>query len=644
MDPRRLRQLFLSESREHLGAACGELDCDLPCPDETEFLRSQMRHAHSLKGMAMSLGLGTMVGLAHAMEDLFESLLESPELRDDSLLPLIREGWIRLGVIVDAVEREESDDDAEAKRLIERFRDPRREQAPFVPAETRPSAGPRCESVGAAEEPLGEEAEDAASPCWRVELELLETAPLAAEETVAVVRALGRAGRVHHVSPPLALDAAEGEAGRLVAVISTETAAEELKAALLALPEVTGCAVKALPAERRAAGESEAPCRWARVRAELLDDLLEQALELFREHRQTRLSSPEADDRLGRHLDRSEFLLKRLYGVLTELRLVPIDELGQRLALTVHTLSRELAKPAQFEIKGGEIQVDRSVLDALVDPLQHMIRNAIDHGVEPAPERAARGKPAQATLTLEVERRGERLLLSLEDDGRGIDVETLRLAAVARGMIDAEGAARLSDADCYELITLPAFSTTAQATRVSGRGIGMDVVRRNVEHLGGRLSIRSEPGRRTRVEMDMPMTLALVPALLLRCAGQLFALPLGRIRESDEGGREPAGPAPGERGEEPRSERPVIRLRDHISAPPPAGRPADEATLLLDSTYGSMDIVVDEILGKREIVVRPLRPPLNELRHYAGAALLEDGSIALVLDPDELLLDRPPRT
>jgi two-component system chemotaxis sensor kinase CheA len=292
----------------------------------------------------------------------------------------------------------------------------------------------------------------------------------------------------------------------------------------------------------------------------------------------------------------------------------------------VTELARDLGKPVQLAIAGGDVLLDRRVLEALVDPLQHMLRNAVDHGIEPAGERARLGKPREGRLRIEIAPSGDRVELSVEDDGRGLDAAELKRVAVARGVIDAAAAAKLPDREILMLVTLPGFTTATAVTHVSGRGVGLDVVRSAVERLGGLVQIESRPGLGTCLRLCVPASLTLLQALVVRCAGELFALPLPVVERVLGRGdlREPLASA-----------EVVFPLASRLGLGP---RDDDirGCSIVLRAAGRRIGVVVDEVLGRREIVLRPLQPPLSLLRHYAGAAVLEDGSIVLALDPAHL--------
>jgi len=622
-------ELFFSESREHLGDAYRLMArLELGVVDR-ELMRNLLRHMHSIKGMAATMGFEALVGLTHALEDLLEEMQDASVSECYRLAPQLSAALVRVGQLIDALQQDDPEALGLAERNAESWRlriapDPK-SAGPLAPRR-RPSFLPRAgEQPDSAPESISD---------WRIELHFTNAPPLTTDRIVNLLMGLGEFGRVRQVRPPL-LRADTGRfEGRLVVILSSSRPRAELEHRLGQTAGVERFIIekepRAAPPRRLPSGEE----RWVRVRASLLDGVAEQALDLMLE--QARAKAAAGDDRptLTTHLERSEFLLKELYGTLRELRLVPFDTLAQLLDQTVRELATELGKQTQLRVEGGALRVDRSILEAIQDPLVQMVRNAVDHGLETEQERIAAGKPVRGTLLLSVERRAGRVRVSLADDGRGLSAEALKRTAVQRGLLSEQRAAELSDQEAFRLITLPSFSTAAEANRISGRGVGMDVVCQNVEQLGGHLQIRSNPGVGTRISLWVPMTLALIQALLVRCCGELFAVPISivnRVIDLEEltvtGPDSAAGTIPE-----------LLELEHALGLERrdgPTGRPA--SVLLLALRHRRVGIVVDEIVGSRQVVVKPFQQPLKSLDHYSGAALLEDGTVALVLDPLQIV-------
>jgi two-component system chemotaxis sensor kinase CheA len=625
--------LFLSESREHLTSAYDLLLRLEQQPDDGEALQALMRHAHSLKGMGATLGYASIVELAHALEDEFERLRATARVVSRASLALLQDAMARLGGIIDHIERGGGGDDAQAEALAAELR--RLASGPAIDADNSELVSP----VQQRESSTGEEERVAIR--YRVDLVFSPSTALHAERTVAALNRLGRLGRVRRVSPPrLSGDPPRFE-GALSLVLDYPAGTGKLSAELQGIEEVESFRVAPEATREPAVATDGEVTRWARVRADLLDSVVERGLDLIAEQGQLR-EAARSGENLGERLDRTEVLLKELFAAVTELRLLPFSSIAHRLHQTVRELTRKLGRRVRFRIAGGDVWLDRALLDSLVDPLRHMVCNALDHGIEPPRERDAAGKPVQGTLTLELERRGESVSIALEDDGRGLHAETLRRIAVERGFMPETRARTLTDAEAFQLITLPAFSTAQRLSGVSGRGVGMDVVREAVESLGGRLLIRSRPGEGTRLELSLPVNQALIQALLLRCCGELFAMPISPLRRAldlDHARlRANADRQASRSANEPLR---LLYLDEQLGLA--AGRRRKSrrrgSVLVLNLDGRDVGLVVEEILGRRELVVKPLQAPLDQMKRYAGAAVLEEGAVALVLDPYHLCSD-----
>ena len=332
-------------------------------------------------------------------------------------------------------------------------------------------------------------------------------------------------------------------------------------------------------------------------------------------------------------------------------RLQPVGHVLGKFPRTVRDLAVACGKEVRLDIEGADTELDRSLVEAIRDPLTHLVRNAVDHGIEAPDERVARGKPREGRLALRAFQESGRVTIEVSDDGGGIPVAAVRAKAVARGLVTAEAAAALPDHEALQFIFEPGFSTAAQVTSVSGRGVGMDVVRTNIEAIGGTVDVESRPGLGTTVRVRVPLTLAIVPALVVRCAGGRFAIPqaavreLVRLRPDRDGPRVEGVP-----------DAPVMRVRgrlvplvflDEFLRLRPATACRDDGTVVLvrvdDHEFG---LVIDglqadggttgrdllDAAGLTTIVVKPVGPLLAQIGVYSGATVLGDGGVALILD------------
>ena len=315
-------------------------------------------------------------------------------------------------------------------------------------------------------------------------------------------------------------------------------------------------------------------------------------------------------------------------------RLTPFSALTERLPRAVRDLSHRLGKEIDLEIEGAEVELDRSVIEAMGDPLSHLVRNAVDHGIELPDERRAAGKLPRGTLSLAARRERDRVVIEMQDDGRGLDGDALLAKALLAGAITAEAAALLPAAARVELAFLPGISTRPEATDVSGRGVGLDAVKRAVEALGGRLFLRSQPSRGARFTIELPLSVSMSNLLLVQVGGEMFGLPVTRVLLTTEDDLS----ARGGEGFESRS---VIVAGQWVTAyglaklfglpslAPPGPRPF--VVLEVDGT--TFALAVDRLVGQEEALVKPLFPPLDRVRGLAGTTVLGNGRALLILDP-----------
>ncbi len=341
-------------------------------------------------------------------------------------------------------------------------------------------------------------------------------------------------------------------------------------------------------------------------------------------------------ERFARHISQHDQLLKDLEQEVMAARLLPIATTYAGLPRTVRDLAQTTGKQVRLELRGETVELDRKVLELLNDPLLHLVRNAMDHGIEPPAERVAAGKPAQGLLELSAEAVGGEVRVAVSDDGRGMDPRRLRERAVRLGLLSAEAAALMPDADAFELIFLPGFSTAAMVTEISGRGVGMDVVRANLLELGGQVRVESQLGYGTRILLTLPLTLVTTRILLVRVGSATFALPASGCRgitwvrraelRSLEGQptivRDDATLA-------------VVALSEllGVAAPRAFAKSERAPAVLAGSPQRPVALLVDALLDEREAVVKPLGALLARQRRYGGAVQLGDGSLVLLLNP-----------
>jgi two-component system chemotaxis sensor kinase CheA len=344
--------------------------------------------------------------------------------------------------------------------------------------------------------------------------------------------------------------------------------------------------------------------------------------------------------RLQRNLGQLTRITSELQKTAMAMRLVPIGPLFRRMARLVRDLSRQFGKSVEMVTEGDEIELDRTIVEELADPLMHMVRNSMDHGFEPPEGRKAAGKPASGRLLLKAQHQAGQVVIELSDDGRGLDRERILAKAVEKGLV-ASGE-ELSDGQIYELIFRPGFSTAAEVTNVSGRGVGMDVVRKHIEKLRGRIEIRSAAGQGSTFLLKLPLTLAIIDGLVVGVGPERYIVPLFAIREIFRPKANTIWTVQ-ERAEMALvrgSLVPVVRLYQKFGVVPRSEDPAEGVLILAEVESQRFCLLVDELIGKQEVVIKSLGELLAGAPGIAGGAILGDGRVGLILDLDRLSRDK----
>ncbi|MEM7530339.1 MAG: chemotaxis protein CheA, partial [Pseudomonadota bacterium] len=376
------------------------------------------------------------------------------------------------------------------------------------------------------------------------------------------------------------------------------------------------------PATRSEGSES------VRVPALRLDEMMDQLGELvIAQSRLRQVSDRLADPALVSVVEEVERFITGLRDTTLSLRMLPIEVVFGKFRRVVRDLSSTLGKEVRLVTRGGETEIDKNVIDRLSEPLVHMIRNAMDHGVETAEERRKAGKSTVATVTLEASQQGGEVLITVSDDGRGLNTEAIRQKAVERGLLGADE--RPNDAAINELIFAPGFSTAQSLSSVSGRGVGMDAVRTAVEGLRGKIAVATREGGGTRITLHMPVTLAIIDGFLVRVGAQVFVIPLAAVEECTE-----FAPVAHDSG------RRMIELREHLVAyldlaelfATPSGGKEARRVVIVRAQGRRLGLVVDDILGQNQTVIKPLSIYHKNIAGIAGATILGDGAVALILD------------
>lgn len=622
MDLSKYAALFLAESREHLNACNGSLLEWERAPASVEPVDRLFRSIHTIKGMAATMGYAAVAHLAHSAENLLDALRHERVGATPAVFQLLFRAVDALG---EAVEGVAAGSEAEADTALVAELDSA--AAGGGPQET---ASPRAPSVVAA--PPSRRASDA--PRSRpVQVTIRPGALMRGARAALVLQRAEGLGDVSGLRPAVAQLERDEFDGRFFFRLQTRLPDAEITAALGTVGEVEAVQLEEAAADVEAGGRS----RQIRVDLRRLDALMKHVGELVvAKNRLTVLSGEGADPTLVELSERIARLVSAMQTEVLAARMTPVGEVFERFPRLARDLSRDLGKQIRFDMEGEEIELDRSILDEIGEPLLHLIRNAADHGIEPPEQRTRAGKPAEGRILLSATRERNTVALRVVDDGRGIDRERILDKARREGLTTGDFDT-LTDDLLVRVLARPGFSTAASVSGVSGRGVGVDVVMTRVRALGGTLEVRSELGRGSTFLIRVPLTLAIVRALLAEVGGERYAVPLAYVAETVEFDRRAVTSVRDREALVVRDQViPTIHLRDLVSASS-QGQPARQPTVILEVGERRTALVVDALLGQQDIVVEPFDAPRGMPPFVGGATILADGKPALILDAAALL-------
>ncbi|WP_218417988.1 chemotaxis protein CheA [Alteromonas lipotrueae] len=376
-----------------------------------------------------------------------------------------------------------------------------------------------------------------------------------------------------------------------------------------------------------------------RVDTKRLDQIMNMVGELVLvRNRLLSLGITNADESMSKAIANLDVVTGDLQGAVMKTRMQPIKKVFGRFPRVVRDLARTLKKEITLELEGEETDLDKNLVEALADPLVHLVRNSVDHGIEMPDDRVATGKTRMGTVRLSASQEGDHILLTIEDDGKGMDAEKLKEIAISRGVLDADAAARMSDVEAFNLIFAPGFSTKTEISDISGRGVGMDVVKTKINQLNGTINIDSQLGKGTRLDIKVPLTLAILPTLMIVVGKQTFALPLGAVNEIINMDIKKTNTVDGQLTMIVRSKAiPLFFLGEWLIRGPKNISKEKGHVVVVQIGTQQVGFVVDALIGQEEVVIKPLDALLQGTPGMAGATITSDGGIALILDVPSLL-------
>lgn len=696
MDVTQYLEIFLDETKEHLQSLSDQFMILEQEPDNMDTINEIFRSAHTLKGMAGTMGYKRMQTLTHDMENVFSEVRNNTIKVDGAMVDLLFQCLDALEEYTENIQNTGDEGTNDNEHLIKALNDylaknsgdgapqPAKEEKK-EPAKEEPKqeagADPGKEKwreikLGDTEHTVIAEAKKQGKKCLGVTVYVQESCILKAARAFLVYKALEELGDMI-VSVPSAQDIEDEHFEfDFSVIILTDADVETVKNAILNVSEIEAAYVgevepvqpeeavkpaaiaetqpkeeeqpkKAAPAAPAKAADKKTISkpivnRTVRVDIEKLDVLMNLVSELIiAKNSLVSTSSQEGiltNNTFNEQIEYLESVTTNLHESVMKVRMVPIETVVQKFPKMIRDLSKKLDKKMQLFMSGEETELDRTVVDEIGDPLMHLLRNSADHGLESAEVRKERGKPEVGSIFLDAYQDGNNVIIEVRDDGNGIDVEAVKKKAIERGTITPEQAENMADKDVIGLLFLPSFSTSEKVTDVSGRGVGLDVVKSKIESLSGEVEVKTKLGEGSTFIIRLPLTLAIIQALMVEVGGEKYAIPLGSIQTIED--VEPAE-IKYVQAKEVINLRgtviPLIRLNEVLDNE--STKKPDENLLVIIVKKGDKlaGLVVDELMGQQEIVIKSLGNYINKNKIISGATILGDGEIALILDTNALL-------
>ena len=702
MDVSQYLEVFIEEAKEHLQALNEHLLILEKEPENENTINEIFRAAHSLKGMAGTMGYKRMQRLTHDMENVFQEIRSGKMKVRPELTDCLFEGLDALQEYVDNIintQDEGTNDnqpliDTLARELDIGLNGGETEKAPEKNAEPEKKAEPvqevKEDNTGVKvkyadyEKTAISEASSEGLFAYEVYVDLQESCLLKAARAYLVFKAVEEFGEIIKSVPDAQMIEDEKFDFSFAVVVLSNADPENIRKRVLNVSEVKEATVKkaefetAAPAqstdkaEEPAAGKDKAEAstestptkpapaaaakqgqqtakkavvnRSVRVDIEKLDDLMNLVSELI--IAKNGLASISGDDFTKKEkktiyneqIEYLERITSNIHQSVMKVRMVPIESVVNRFPRMIRDLSKKLDKPMELVMTGEETELDRTVIDEIGDPLMHILRNSADHGLESAEKRKALGKPETGLITLNAFQEGNSVIIECSDDGGGIDTEKVKKKAIEKGTITEEQAETMTEKDFIDLLFRPSFSTAEQVSDVSGRGVGLDVVKSKIESLSGTVECKTVLGQGTTFTIRLPLTLAIIQSLMVTIGGEKYAIPLGSIDTIEDIPKE----------EIKRVEKkevinlrgnviPLIRMAELLDVP--GERPERDNVTMVVVAKGDRKagLVVDELIGQLEIVIKSIGKYINNSKMISGATVLGDGEVALILDANALV-------
>lgn len=700
MDTSQYLELFIDETKEHLQSLNEHILVLEKEPDNADTVNEIFRAAHTLKGMAGTMGFTRMQRLTHDLENVFSEIRNGNMKASEKLIDVLFRGLDALESYLDVISTEGNEGTEDNEDIIQDLNGllenkegeentsqpaPEKKESP-VSAVQEPSAAPEVKAQDGAkckykEIPLSDyeisamrSAKEEGKQLYGITVYLQETCILKSARAFLVFKSVENKGELIKLVPSTEKIEDEEFDYDFSWILATNDTKENIEKLILSVSEIAevyigefeipaGAATegKASPeapkAQEKKAEEApdkqqkKAPqpkakmgSRSVRVDIDKLDVLMNLVSELI--IAKNGLVSVNAGEVSGQtdnsqsfheQIEYLERVTTNLHESVMKVRMVPIESVVNRFPRMIRDLNRKLNKKMELYMTGEETELDRTVIDEIGDPLMHLLRNSADHGLESNEERVRLGKPEVGSIFLDAYQDGNNVVIEVRDDGAGIDIERVRRKAIDKGSITEKQAETMTDKDFIDLLFQPSFSTAEKITDVSGRGVGLDVVKTKIEALGGNISAKTVAGEGSTFTISLPLTLAIIQALMVEVGSEKYAIPLGSINSIEDIGKEEISFVQSKEVINLRGRViPILRLHELLDINPPEQEPESLIVVIMQKGDQQVGLVIDNLIGQQETVIKSLGRHITNDKLFSGATILGDGEVALILDTNTL--------
>ncbi|MBE2906655.1 chemotaxis protein CheA [Anoxybacillus flavithermus] len=672
MDMSQYLEVFIDESREHLQTINEQLLELEKNPDDVAIVNEIFRSAHTLKGMSATMGFEDLANLTHQMENVLDAIRNEKISVTPELLDVIFRAVDDLEAMVVSIS-EGGDGKRDVTEVVAQLKQIEKGDVVAVPQKSNSTYEQTYEQTyDEFEYTILKQSAEQGFHSYEATIKLRSDCLLKAARVFMIFEVIEQIGEVIKSVPTVEMLEAEQFDDQFVVTVVTKVSQDELQKRIMKVSEVEQVIVqrvnlhrsteeekttetkheqkeeqqaveqaveKKQEAQEEKATGKQVSNKTIRVNIERLDVLMNLFEELVIDRGRLEQISRELNNpELHETVERMSRISGDLQNIILNMRMVPVETVFNRFPRMVRQLARDLGKKINLEIIGAETELDRTVIDEIGDPLVHLLRNAIDHGIETPDVRRAKGKPEEGTVKLKAYHSGNHVFIEIEDDGAGISREKVLKKAISKGIISEQNAANLTDKQVYELIFASGFSTADKVSDISGRGVGLDVVKSTIESLGGSVSIDSEEGVGSIFSIQLPLTLSIISVMLVEIQHEKYAIPLSSIIETAIVKKEDILHAHNQKVIDFRGKVvPLLFLKDIFEVPVVKGDDDFLSVVIVRKGEKMAGLVVDSFIGQQEVVLKSLGNYLTSVFAISGATILGDGQVALIVDCNALI-------